>query len=41
MKFFKPLFESIRDYRKIVLISFSSESDLDFLNECGILKKDV
>ena len=35
------LFESILDYRKIVLIMFSIKNDVDLLTECGYLKNDI
>ena len=35
---FKDLFESIPDYRKIVLL-FLIKNDVDSLNESGFLKK--
>ena len=34
-------FESILDYRKIVLLMFLIKNDVDFLYECGFLKSDV
>ena len=36
--FFKDFFESITDYRKIVLLLFLIKNDSDLLNECGFLK---
>ena len=38
---FKNLFESIPDYRKIVLLMFSIENDYDLLPECEKLKNDI
>ena len=35
---FKDLFESITDYRKLVLIIFLFENNSDLLNGCGFLK---
>ena len=40
MKFFTPMFESIADHRKIVLMMLSIEIDIDFLKECDFSKKD-
>ena len=37
--YFKILFESIPDYRKIVLL-FLIKNDFDLLNECGFSKTD-
>ena len=34
----EDLFESIPDYRKIVLIMFFFKKDIDCLRECGFLK---
>ena len=36
----KDLFESIPDYRKIVLTIFLIKNDNDLLKECGFLKSD-
>ena len=33
--YFNDIFESIPDYRKIVLIMFLIENDSDLLKECG------
>ena len=38
VNYFKDLFESIPDYRKILM--FSIKNDADLLNECGFLKSD-
>ena len=38
---FKDLFESIPDYRKIVLLMFLIKNDNDLLAECGFLKDDI
>ena len=38
---FKDLFESIPDYRKIVLLMFLVKNDVNFLYECGFLKGDI
>ena len=38
---FKDLFESIPEYKKIVLIMFLNKNDVNFLNECGFLKGDI
>ena len=41
VKYFKDLFESIPDYKKIVLLMFLIKNDVNFLYECGFLKGDV
>ena len=38
LNYFKDLFESIPDYRKIVLLLFLIKNDVTFLYECGFLK---
>ena len=38
---FTDLFESIPDYRKIVLLMFLFKNDVNFLYECGFLKGDI
>ena len=35
IKYFKDLFESILDYREIVLLVFLIENDVDLIIECG------
>ena len=39
--YFKDSFESIPDYKKIVLLKFLTENDDDMLYECGFLKGDI
>ena len=39
--YFEDLFESITDYRKIVLLMFSIKNDNDLLADCGFLKIDI
>ena len=41
VNYFTDLFESIPDYRKIVLLMFLIENDFNFLYECGFLKGDI
>ena len=41
INFFKDLFESIPDYKKIVLLMFIIKNDVNFLYECGFLKGDI
>ena len=41
VNYFKDLFESIPDYKKIVLLIFLIKNDVDFLYECGFLKGDI
>ena len=40
INYFKDLFESIPDYKKIVSLMFLITNDVDFLNECGFSKGD-
>ena len=39
--YFEDLLESIPDHGKIILIIFLFKSDIDFLKECGFVKKDI
>ena len=39
--YFKDLFESIPDYRKIVLLIFLIQNDKNLLKEIGFSKKDI
>ena len=39
--YFKDLFDTIPDYRKIVLLLFLIENDVDLLTEIGLLKHDI
>ena len=41
VKYFIDLFESIPDYKRIVLIMFLIKNDVNFLYECGFLKRDI
>ena len=41
VNYFKDLFESIPDYKKIVLSMFLIKNDVKFLSECGFLKRDI
>ena len=41
MKYFKDLFESILDYKKIVLLIFLIQNDRDSLLETGFSKNDI
>ena len=41
INYFKDLFESLPDYKKIVLLMFLIKNDVNFLYECGILKGDI
>ena len=41
VNYFKDLFESIPDYKKIVLIMFLIKNDDNLLYECGFLKGDI
>ena len=38
VSYLKDLFESISDYKKIVLLMFLIRNDVNFLYECGFLK---
>ena len=39
--YFKDLFESIPDYKKIVLLMFLIKNDVDMLYEYGFLRGDI
>ena len=39
VNYFKELFGSIPDYRKIVILLFLIKKDVDLLRGCGFLKK--
>ena len=39
--YFKDLFESIPDYKKIVLLIFLIQNDKNLLNEIGFSKNDI
>ena len=39
--YFKDIFESFPDYRKIVLLMFLIKNDNDLLTECPFLKDDI
>ena len=41
VNYFKDLFESIPDYKKIVLKLFLIKNDVNFLYESGFLKSDI
>ena len=41
LKYFTDLFESIPDYKKIVLLMFLIKNVVNFLYECGLLKVDI
>ena len=41
INYFKELFESIPDYKKIVLLMFLIKNDVNLLYECGFLKGDI
>ena len=41
VNYFKDFFESIPDYKNIVLLMFLIKNDVNFLNECGFLKGDI
>ena len=41
VNYFKDLFESMPDYKKIVLLMFLIKKDVNFLYECGFLKGDI
>ena len=41
INYFTDFFESIPDYKKIVLIMFLIKDDVDFLYECCFLKGDI
>ena len=41
MNYFKDLFESISDYKKIVLLVFLIQNDKNLLKEIGFSKNDI
>ena len=41
VNYFTDLFESVPDYKKIVLIMFLNRNDVTFFNEFGFLKGDI
>ena len=41
VNYFKDLFESITDYRKIVLLIFLIQNDKNLLKEIGFSKNDI
>ena len=41
VNYFKDLFESIPNDKKIVLIMFLIKKDVNFVYECGFLKGDI
>ena len=40
-KYFKDLFESIHDYKKIILLIFLIQNDKNLLKEIGFSKNDI
>ena len=40
-KFFRDIFESITDYRKIVLLIFLIQNDKNLIKEIGFSKNDI
>ena len=40
-KYFKDIFESIHDYRKIVLVIYLNQNDKNLLQEIGFSKNDI
>ena len=40
VSFFTDLFESIAEYKKVVLLIFLIKNDVNLLHECGFLKGD-
>ena len=41
IRYFQDLFESIPDFRKVVLLMFSFKNDVDLFTECGFSKNDI
>ena len=41
INYFKDIFESITDYKKIVLLIFLIQNDKNFLKEIGFSKNDI
>ena len=41
VNYFNDMFESIADYKKIVLLMFLIKNDVNLLHECGFLTGDI
>ena len=41
VNYFKDLFESIPDYKKIVLLMFLNKNNVNFIHECRFSKSDI
>ena len=41
MNYLKDMFESLDDYRKLVILMFLIKNDSDLFKECGFLKSDI
>ena len=41
VKYSTDIFETITNYKKIVLLMFSIKNDRDLITECGFLKGDI
>ena len=41
VNYFKALFESIPDYKKIVFLMFLIKNDVNLFYECGFLRGDI
>ena len=41
INYFKDIFESIHDYKKIVLLKFLIQNDKNFLHEVGFSERDI
>ena len=41
VNYFTDLFETIPDYKKIILLMFIIKNDVNMLYECGFLKGDI
>ena len=41
INYFKDIFESVHDYKKIVLLIFLIQNDKNLLNEIGFSKNDI
>ena len=41
INYFKDMFESIPDYRKILILMFSNQNDKNLIKEIGFSKNDI
>ena len=41
VNYFKELLESIQEYKKIILLLFLIQNDINLLTECGFVRNDL